>query len=149
MELIDGPLPLEQLVLRRLRISGDKTLHQLHELLCHAYDRRSDRAYEFLFGAPYELDARRFTGVVEPLLEDEPLCETQRTRLDELDLGGGQVFGYISDFDAQWIHRISVIAIGEGGSAADICERIGPSPPRHRRRMGRRPVGRRKLGATG
>ena len=127
VELIDGPYALDQLVTRKLRIGSDKTLQDLHVLLCTAYDRPTDLPYEFLFGAPYEPDARRFSGVADNVVDDVP-CETL-IRLDELKLQTGQAFGYLFDFDSEWIHRLTILARRAGRSSAAVTERVGASPP--------------------
>jgi len=60
VDLIGGPIDLEQTIARRLRIGGDQTLHDLHLLLKCAFNRKEDEPYEFMFGAPYELALRRW-----------------------------------------------------------------------------------------
>ncbi|MCA9667872.1 MAG: hypothetical protein KC503_19875 [Myxococcales bacterium] len=128
-DLIDGPIALDGPVLRRVRIGSDHSLHQLHLLLCEAYERDADEPYEFMFGAPYEIDARRFTGIGDADVEEgEPLCETHQVRVHELGLEKNQVFGYLYDFDAEWVHRLTVVDAREDKSCATVVERVGQAP---------------------
>lgn len=135
VELIGGPLDLDETVARRVRIGGDKALHDLHLLIQRAFDRQDDEPYEFMFGAPYEPDARRFAGglVATPDEPDES-CETQLLTLDSLDLLEGQVFGYLFDFGEEWVHRLTVVSASKEVSYAihpRIVERVGSSPPQY------------------
>jgi len=54
VELIGGPIQIEHHVSRRLRISSEKTLHDLHDLLVNLRMARG-RTYDFMFGAPTRL----------------------------------------------------------------------------------------------
>jgi hypothetical protein len=135
VELIGGPLDLDEIVARRIRIGGDKTLHELHVLVRRAFDREEDEPYEFMFGAPYEIDARRFTGGLVAAPDDpEDAWETQLISLDTLELSEGQVFGYLFDFGEEWVHRVSVLSVSKETSYAvhaRVVERMGSSPPQY------------------
>ncbi|PID39369.1 MAG: hypothetical protein CSB49_01545 [Proteobacteria bacterium] len=135
VELIGGPLDLEEAVIRRVRIGGDRTLHDLHLLILHAFDREEEEPYEFMFGAPYEPDARRFAGgLVVTGDEHDESWETQNLPLDSLEFGEGQVFGYLFDFGEEWVHRVTVVSISEERSYAippRVVERVGSSPPQY------------------
>jgi hypothetical protein len=134
VELIGGPIILDRPVARRIRIGGDQTLHDLHELLRSAFDWRDDEPYDFMFGAPYEPDARRFTGGIDPGNECQgEMPETRAISLDSLELCQGQTFGYLFDFGEEWIHRVTVSTIveGRGYVRARVVERQGTAPPQH------------------
>lgn len=135
IELIGGPLDLDEAVVRRVRIGGDRTLHDLHLLIQRAFDREDDEPYEFMFGAPYEPDARRFAGgLVAGGDEPEETWETQNLPLDSLELRGGQVFGYLFDFGEEWVHRVTVLSASEErtyGIQPRVVERVGSSPPQY------------------
>lgn len=132
-ELLGGPLAFEGPVVRRLKISGNKSLHDLHHLICDSHGWPCDDAYEFMFGAPYEIDAQRYTGVGSEHELCDPVWETQTMALDDLGLETGQSFGYLLDFDAEWVHRITVLDSDSGRSCASITRRIGRSPAREHR----------------
>lgn len=132
-ELISGPLELEIPISRRVRISGDKTLHDLHEILRAAFEWAEEEPYDFMFGAPYEPGAKRYTGGIE-VDEEEGVSETRLVALDSLGLTEGQVFGYLFDFGEEWVHRITVAAICRVvGGAVRTCvvSRAGAAPPQH------------------
>lgn len=135
VELIGGPLDLDEIVARRVRIGGDKTLHDLHVLVRRSFDREEDEPYEFMFGAPYEIDARRFTGGLVAAPDDpEDTWETQLISLDTLELNESQVFGYLFDFGEEWVHRITVLSVSKETSYAihaRVVERMGSSPPQY------------------
>lgn len=133
-ELIGGPIQLERPVSRRLRISADKTLHDLHELLRQAFGWTEDEPYDFMFGAPYEAGARRYTGGIDTSGDGEQdISETRSITLDGLRLARGQTFGYLFDFGEEWVHRLSVVGISETFRAVRprVVERRGSPPPQH------------------
>ncbi|MFH1132841.1 MAG: hypothetical protein V1754_16020 [Pseudomonadota bacterium] len=140
-ELIGGPIPLDEVAVRRVRIAGHQTLHDLSSLLQMAFDREDEEPYEFLFGAAYDVDAQRYTGGIDSndLFTDSKDLqrlpwETEQTTIDALLLRVGQTFGYLFDFFEEWVHRLTVTSISEfkgKTTAAAILEKIGPSPPQH------------------
>ena len=138
VELIGGPIPLEELVVRRIRVAGNSTLHGLHKLLQGAFGRNEEAPYEFMFGAPYDIDAQRLTGAVdtEYTSANDPRVpyETEETTIDAMQLETGRTFGYLFDFGEEWIHRITVAKLTEkvqGITQPKVMEEIGSSPPQH------------------
>ena len=136
VELIGGPVEVDQPVRRKLRIGGDRTLHELHGLIQRAFDRAEDEPYEFMFGAPYEADSQRFAGglVMAAEGEDEEMWETKLITLEELQLKDGQSFGYLFDFGEEWIHRITVSRSSEEPAYLihpRVVDRVGTSPPQY------------------
>lgn len=131
VELVAGPLDVDEPVSRTLRLSGEATLHDLHELLRQAFDREDDEPYEFMFGAPYEPEARRFAGGLTT--DDQELWETQLLPLDALELDEDQKFGYLFDFGEEWVHRVTVLVVRtvEGPVEPEILDRTGCSPPQY------------------
>lgn len=131
VELIYAPVAVEERVSRRLRVSGDRTLQELHQGILKAFDREEDEAYEFMFGAPYDPDTRRFGGA-PPGLEDDMPFEATTVCLDELKLAPGDVFGYLFDFSDEWVHRVKVRSSREihgHGVGPALVARVGESPP--------------------
>jgi hypothetical protein len=138
VELIGGPIPLEELVVRRIRVAGNSTLHDLHKLLQGAFERDEEAPYEFMFGAPYDIDAQRLTGAVDTefstATEPRVPYETEETTIDAMQLESGRTFGYLFDFGEEWIHRITVAKLTEivqGITQPKVMEEIGSSPPQH------------------
>ncbi|MCK5798173.1 MAG: hypothetical protein KAI47_13355, partial [Deltaproteobacteria bacterium] len=133
VELIGGPQDLTEIVTRRVRINGERSLHDLHLLLQRAFDRDTNEPYEFMFGAPYEPAARRFSGgIIASSEETNEPWETQTLTLDNLNLQLGQAFGYLFDFGEEWVHRVTLISTEKdlsGATYARVIERVGASPP--------------------
>ena len=133
-ELVGGPTGIDQRVSRSIRISGDHTLEDLHELFAAAFDRDPGDEYEFLFGAPYESGALRYLGgptdLLEPAwsLEADSSTRPANVPLEQLELNESQTFGYLCEGDADWMHRITVGAIDNGARVAEIVAREGESP---------------------
>lgn len=134
IELIGGPIEIDHAVSRRVRIGGDKTLHELHLLIKRAFDREEDEPYEFMFGAPYELGAKRFAGGLVAPEEPDDQWETQLLSVDDVGIEEGQTFGYLFDFGEEWVHRLEVVSVSKETSYVvhpRVMERVGSSPPQH------------------
>lgn len=132
VDLIYAPVILEERVCRRIRLSGEHTLRDLHRVIHQAFDREEDEAYEFMFGPPYDPDTRRFVGTGHDQEEDEVPFEANDVHLDALNLKPNDSFGYLFDFSDEWVHRISVVSFREvrGRSVApQVIKRWGESPP--------------------
>jgi len=129
LDLIYAPVVLEERICRRIRLSGDNTLHDLHAIIHLAFDRAEEEAYEFMFGPPYDPETRRFSGSSH---DAEQEGEARMTYLDELGLRPGDSFGYLFDFSDEWVHRVSVRSVKEmiGRTVPpQVVSRMGESPP--------------------
>lgn len=133
-ELIGGPVQIDHRVSRRVRISSDKSLHDLHDLLRQAFDWQEDEPYDFMFGAPYEAGAKRFTGGIDNSGDrDNEVSETRAVSLASLGLEPTHTFGYLFDFGEEWVHRLTVVAVSEVKSPirSRVVGRKGTPPPQH------------------
>ncbi len=128
VDLIHAPIPLEGPITRRVRLNDMHTLQDLHHCLHLAFDRLEEEPYEFMFGAPYDPQARRIVGAVDPSVEGEAAL----VRLSALKLKQDDTFGYLFDFTEEWIHRVTVVNLGPmSGPHLDpqVIARQGESPP--------------------
>ncbi len=67
--------------------------------------------------------------------EPEPVDSMERTRMGKLGLQRGQVFWYWYDLGDDWVHRITVLAVGQaepGTRYPRVVARVGESPPQYR-----------------
>jgi hypothetical protein len=126
VELVTAPWTLRERVVRRIRLGGENTLQRLHETIHAAFERLDPLPYEFMFGAPYDPDVRRFPGPGE--LEQ---AELAASRLDALGLRPGQTFGYLVDIQDVRVHRVTVVSAHEvvGHSVPPrLVEHLGVAP---------------------
>ena len=120
---------------RTIEIRGDQTLEQLHQAIFKAFDRWDEHLYEFQFGKrPYDPDGPNY-GVLgsEPRKKGDGDAHT--TKLDELDLKLGRVFGYWFDFGDDWFHQVQVDRIEQAIPTVAyprVIKRVGKSPPQYR-----------------
>ncbi len=131
VELVHAPVLLEHRVLRQIRLSGEHTLQDLHTCIHAAFDRAGEQPYEFMFGAPYDPETRRFSGPAGADDGGEGFWDTRLIRVDSLGLRPGRTFGYLYDFDAEWVHRVTVLGAREvtgHGVPPVVIERLGSSP---------------------
>ena len=143
--IVSGPMSEEfgkanPSVVRTLEIRGDQTLQQLHGAVFRAFDRREEHLYEFRFGDGPRHRRRGRYGPRSPfenadLHHDfEPAGDTAKTTLDSLGLEVDQSFGYWFDFGDDWLHQISILAIGRAESRVKyprVTARVGDSPPQY------------------
>jgi hypothetical protein len=125
VELVGAPWPIPERVVRRIRLGGHCTLQDLHGAIFEAFDREEVAPYEFMFGAPYDPDVRRYSG---PAATDAE----EKVNLDGLSLRPGLAFGYLFDVHDVRVHRITVISAREVVGRAvtpRVVERQGISPP--------------------
>ena len=141
--LISGPVTEEfarqtPVVSRTIKIRGDQSLEQLHDVIFRAFDREEEHLYEFQVGGkgPNDPTARR-CGLTIP--DDDIFGEYEEsgvieTTIDSLNLKKDESFGYWFDFGADWWHQIDVISIEEKNSKGKyprISKRVGKSPPQY------------------
>jgi hypothetical protein len=125
-------------VSRDIQIRGDQTLDDLHEAIFDAFDREEEHLYEFQFGKrPMDPKAQRYVprGTLDDLFEDGPRPQSSaKTKLDSLALKPRRRFFYWFDFGDDWMHAITVKAVGDaepGVKYPRVAGRVGPSPPQY------------------
>ena len=108
---------------RTIEIRADQTLNQLHRTIFQAFDRWDDcHLSEFNMGSGvHDRGGDRY--VLQFIYDDPdevafyeeqvPTGSMERTRVGKLDLRSGQGFWYWYDYGDNWVHRITVVAIGE------------------------------------
>ncbi len=116
-------------VWRRIEMTGDQTLHDLHEAIQEAFAWDDEHLYAFfLSGKPWD----------ESTEYDSPYSGGERSaakhRLEHLPLKSGKQFLYIFDFGEELRHEITLEAIlpGKAQRGLDyprITERQGTAPP--------------------
>jgi hypothetical protein len=60
--------------------------------------------------------------------------DARTTKLDDLDLRPGRVFGYWFDFGDDWYHQVQVERIEKAGPTVAyprVIKRVGKSPPQY------------------
>jgi len=139
--LMGGPVPEKfagKEISRTIRIRGDQTLEDLHQVIFEAYGRFDEHFYEFQFGkGPHDPKGKRY--VLPEMLEQERGDRTiagdvTQSTMDSLHLKVGQPFGYWFDYGDDWWHQIDVEAVDEKvprGKYPKVIKRVGKSPPQY------------------
>jgi hypothetical protein len=118
-------------VWRRIEMTGDQTLHDLHGIIQEAFDWDDDHLYAFfLSGKAWD----KATAYESPHADGER--SAAKYRLENLPLQPGQQFLYIFDFGDELRHQIKLEAIipggaKPGGSYPQITEQRGEAPPQY------------------
>jgi Plasmid pRiA4b ORF-3-like protein/LexA DNA binding domain len=135
--LIGGPVGekfANKVISRVIEIRGDQTLDQLHRAIFDAYDRRDEHLYEFQFGKrPFDPQGPNY-GLDEPSRKGGRHGDARTTRLDDLGLEPGRVFGYWFDFGDDWYHQIQVERVERAIPTVTyprVIKRVGKSPPQY------------------
>jgi hypothetical protein len=135
--LASGPISAKYAhkeISREIEIRGDQTLADLHDAIFRAFDRWDEHLYEFQFGKrPFDSQGPRYGGFAEAN-EDLHLGDARQTKLDDLKLRTGRIFGYWFDFGDDWYHHIQVMRIAEAIPTVTyprITKRVGKSPPQY------------------
>ncbi len=119
---------------RVVEIRGDQTLDQLHEAIFEAYDRWDAHMYEFQLGKrPFDPKGPTY-GLVSSGPEKLQNGDARKTKLDDLDLKEGRVFGYWFDFGDDWFHQIHVKKIEQAIPTVTYpraTKKVGKSPPQY------------------
>ena len=119
---------------RVIEIRGDQTLEQLHHAIFKAYDRSDEHLYEFQFGKrPFDPDGPNY-GVPGPQQGKKGDGDARTTKLDDLNLNPGRVFGYWFDFGDDWYHHVQVDRIEQAIPTVTyprVIRRVGKSPPQY------------------
>ena len=135
--LMGGPISekfANKEISRVIEIRGDQTLEQLHQAIFKAYDRWDEHLYEFQFGKrPFDPDGPNY-GVPSPAAKKKRTGDARTTKLDDLDLKPGRVFGYWFDFGDDWYHQVQVERIEQAIPTVTyprVIKRVGKSPPQY------------------
>lgn len=96
---------IEPQIWRRVLVSTETSLHELHRIIQMLFEWYDYHLYEFAIG-----DLRYQEP--DPEAEDRPKDST-RARLRNLKLAVGDEFTYLYDFGDDWVHRIRVEAVRE------------------------------------
>lgn len=130
---------------RTIEIRADQTLNQLHRTIFEAFGRWDDcHLSEFnMGGGVHDKGGDRY--VLQFIYDDpaeveffdggRPTGSMERTRIGKLELQPGRVFWYWYDFGDDWVHRITVVGIGEaepGVKYPRVVTSVGESPPQYR-----------------
>jgi hypothetical protein len=136
--ITDGPMTdkfikKNPVVSRRIEITGDSTLKELHQIIFKAFNRSDEHLFEFQVGGsgPHDPKARRYT---RQSAIDETAHSASQTTIDSLGLSINESFSYWFDFGDDWWHQIDVITIGKKsptGKYPKIAQREGASPPQY------------------
>jgi Plasmid pRiA4b ORF-3-like protein/LexA DNA binding domain len=124
----------KRVISRVFEIRGDQTLEQLHEAIFKAYDRWDEHLYEFQLGKrPFDPDGPNY-GVAEETTGKKRPHNAGTTKLDDLGLKPGRVFGYLFDFGNEWYHQVQVERIEQAIPTVGyprVIKRVGKSPPQY------------------
>ena len=133
--LLSGPTSKKfanKVISRAIEIRGDQTLEQLHHAIFKAYDRSDEHLYEFQLGKrSFDPDGPNY-GVPDPQRRKKGDGDARTTKLDDLDLNPGRVFGYRFDFGVDWYHHVQVDRIEQAIPTVTyprVIRRVGKSPP--------------------
>jgi hypothetical protein len=134
--LQSGPISekfTSKVVLRVIEIRGDQTLEQLHQAIFDAHDRREQHPYEFQLGKrPFDPEGTNY-GLPEPK-KKKGREDARATKLDDLGLKPGRVFGYWFDFGDDWYHQVQLERIEQAIPTVTyprVIKRVGKSPPQY------------------
>ncbi len=131
---------------RRIALSGNQTLDDLHEAIYDAFDRYDEHLYSFYFLPPRvkKLTRSNLRDAAEyacpfSCKDDGPFSNPDtpnaaKTKFVALNLKPKQVFFYLFDFGDEWWHEITVEAVDvpqEKGKYPRVLESRGASPPQY------------------
>lgn len=129
---------------RRIEITGNQSLDQLHEAIFSAFDRYDPHMYSFYLTKPGSKARDRFANAPEythPYAVEEDsdwghkkLHDASITNISNLNLRVKDTFEYLFDFGDEWLHEITVervLDIFPKGDYPKIKERKGESPPQY------------------
>ena len=137
LEHVDPDWP-DREVSRTVELAGDHTLWDLHHVIQDAFDWDDDHLFDFFVSGKLRDRKRQYTGL--PLgdveswsWDDEEERSVTGTTLDELALKPRRVMRYV--FDGEWLVRIGVSTIRDGGpDDAGLPRRVasvGAAPPQY------------------
>ena len=120
-------------VWRRVELTGDQTLHDLHDTIQEAFDWDDDHPYAFfLSGRAWD----KSTEYTSPYGMSEGDRSAAKYRLEGLPLKAGKQFLYIFDFGDELRHTIALEAVQPRKAQQDmdyprIIEQHGKAPPQY------------------
>jgi hypothetical protein len=136
--LMGGPTSAKfanKVISRTIEIRGDQTLAQLHDAIFRAYDRWDQHLYEFQLGKrPFDPHGPNY-GNPDGLSRAKRPRDARTTKLDDLGLEPGRVFGYWFDFGDDWYHQVQVERIEQAIPTVTyprVIKHVGKSPPQYR-----------------
>ena len=137
--LLGGPIGekfANKEISRVIEIRGDQTLHQLHETIFQAYDRRDQHPYEFQLGRrPHDPAGPNYRHPFSSSDRRRKNChDACSVTLDELKLEQHRAFGYWFDFGDDWFHQVDVERTEEAIPTVTyprVVRRVGKSPPQY------------------
>jgi Plasmid pRiA4b ORF-3-like protein/LexA DNA binding domain len=119
---------------RVIEIRGDQTLEQLHQAIFKAYERWDEHLFEFQLGKrPFDPAGPTY-GIPRPRPRKKATGDARTTKLDDLNLKPGRVFGYWFDFGDDWYHQVQVDKIAQAIPTVTyprVIKRVGKSPPQY------------------
>jgi len=121
---------------RRIAISGDHTLADLHDAIFNAFDRFDEHLYSFYFTAnPSSKSRSRLRGAPE---YTHPHSQTGKnaatTRIKSLRLKPKDKFEYLFDYGDDWWHEITLEEarpMETGQTYPRVIAAQGDSPPQY------------------
>jgi hypothetical protein len=115
-------------VTRRLALSSDLTLIDLHRLIQEAFEWDDDHLYSFwLDGTFWGADESEYTV---PFELEERGARNAGVELGRLGLRTGQRIAYVFDFGDEWRVSVKLRETRERGETG-ILERKGDAPPQY------------------
>jgi len=123
---------------RKISISENHTLSDLHDIIFDAFDRCEDHLYSFFFPSKKTKSRRTIYSSPEyahPMALDlgGPKGNATRTTLKTLRLKPKTAFYYLFDYGDSWWHEITVEAMetADSPSSPAIIASRGESPPQY------------------
>jgi len=101
-------------VWRKIRMSHESTLYDLHDGIQYAFDFDNDHTFEFCIKGMRKVDTRTYHGSPNGIDDD--------ITLEEANFYKGQEFDYIFDFRYMWKFYIEVIDIDNDAELSDTIE---------------------------
>ncbi len=131
---------------RKIAIREGQTLHNLHDMIFHAFDRYDEHMYSFFF--PYSIQKKLNVRKIHQSSEEYThpyVCEdpgpfssegkdASKTKIESLNLIEEQLFFYVFDFGDEWWHEITVEKTNgkaDDGKYPRVTVRKGGSPEQY------------------
>lgn len=119
---------LEKSVWRKIKLSHNHTLHDLHLAIQDAFDFDNDHLYSFF------MDGKRYSrnAYHNPFGDEEPFAD--EAVIGELGLYLGQKILYLFDYGDSWEFKVLLNEIGESETELEepeIIESKGEAPPQY------------------
>jgi len=129
---------------RTIKLPGEATLHELHNVIFKAFDRHDPHLYSFYI--PMIVNGKRsrnrrnrleYTSPegfeFNPFFDDLGALNAGEVTLDEIGLTRNLKFDYLFDFGDSWEHTITVKSISklESETVLGITEKHGDSPSQY------------------